>query len=173
MALQFADLRSERVSGDRHLPGEIVTDAYRPSTRCHAEFASTHRLDRAVCLMNALDALSAALDIDGCIGVALGDHASGLTLGAVGAIERSVLDAAVAAATKTLRGTLSVIESIEHGQSVDDLIIDIGDRIHIACPISAAVNGPGLFLYAIFDAKVTGLGLARKHLRSLADEVIV
>ncbi len=123
--------------------------------------------------MNALDALAAALDIDGCMGIALGDHASGLTLGAVGGIDRPILDAAVAAATKTLRSTLAVIESIEPGQTVDDLIIDIGDRIHIACPVPAAANGPGLFLYAIFDARVTGLGLARKHLRTLADEVIV
>lgn len=123
--------------------------------------------------MNALDALAAALDIDGCMGVALGDHASGLTLGAVGGIDRPILDAAVAAATKTLRSTLAVIESIESGETVDDLIIDIGDRIHIACPLPAAVNGPGLFLYAIFDARVTGLGLARKHLRTLADGVIV
>jgi hypothetical protein len=123
--------------------------------------------------MNAFDALGSALDIDGCMGVALGDHNSGLTLGAVGTIERSMLDAAVAAATKTLKSTFAVIESVEPGETVDDLIVDIGDRIHIACPVPARENGPGLFLYAIFDARVTGLGLARKHLRSIADGVTV
>ena len=123
--------------------------------------------------MNAFDALESALDIDGCMGVALGDHTSGLTLGAVGSIERTMLDAAVAAATKTLKSTFSVIESVETGASVDDLIIDIGERIHIACPIPVDRNGPGLFLYAIFDARVTGLGLARKHLRTIADGVTV
>lgn len=123
--------------------------------------------------MNAFDALASALDIDGCMGVALGDHTSGLTLGAVGSIEREVLDAAVAASTKTLKSTLAVIERVEAGNTVDDLIIDIGDRIHIACPIPADQNGPGLFLYAIFDARVTGLGLARKHLRTIADGVTV
>lgn len=123
--------------------------------------------------MNAFDALSSALDIDGCMGVALGDHASGLTLGAVGSIERESLDAAVAAATKTLRSTFAVIESVEGGTAVDDLIIHIGDRTHIACPIPAEENGPGLFLYAIFDGRVTGLGLARKHLRTIAEGVTV
>jgi hypothetical protein len=123
--------------------------------------------------MNAFDALGSALDIDGCMGVALGDHASGLTLGAVGNIERSHLDAAVAAATRTLRSTFAVLESVEAGKTVDDLIIDIGDRVHIACPIPELENGPGLFLYAIFDARVTGLGLARKHLRSIADGVTI
>ena len=151
----------------------IVDHAHIPSTsRCRYPSARSRPRSNGDTL-NALDALATALDIDGCMGVALGDHASGLTLGAAGAIERSMLDASVAAATKTLRSTLAVIESVEAEHTVDDLIIDIGDRIHIACPIPAAVNGPGLFLYAIFDARVTGLGLARKHLRSIADEVTV
>lgn len=123
--------------------------------------------------VNAFDSLASALDIDGCMGVALGDHTSGLTLGAVGTIEREALDAAVAAATKTLKSTFAVIERLERSSTVDDLIIDIGDRIHIACPVPVEANGPGLFLYAIFDARVTGLGLARKHLRTIADAVTV
>jgi hypothetical protein len=56
---------------------------------------------------------------------------------------------------------------------VDDLIVHIGERIHIACPVPTTANGPGLFLYAIFDGRVTGLGLARKHLRTVADGVVV
>lgn len=118
-------------------------------------------------------ALRLALDIDGCMSVALGDHSSGLTLGAVGGVERSTLDAAVAAATKTLRGTLKVLEEMEAVDTVDDLIFNIGQRIHVICPIPKHMNGPGLFLYGIFDGTVTGLGLARKHLRAIADEVLV
>jgi hypothetical protein len=118
-------------------------------------------------------ALKLALDIDGCMSVALGDHSSGLTLGAIGGVERNLLDAAVAAATKTLRGTLKVLEDMESVDIVDDLIFNIGHRIHVICPIPTHVNGPGLFLYGIFDATVTGLGLARRHLRAIADEVLV
>jgi hypothetical protein len=121
--------------------------------------------------VNAETALGVALDIDGCMSVALGDHSSGLTLAAVGTVERAALDAAVAAATKTLRSTLKVIEQMESVELIDDLIINIGPRMHIVCPIPAAGNGPGLFLYAIFDGRVTGLGLARKHLRAIADGV--
>ena len=123
--------------------------------------------------MNADTALALALDIDGCMSVALGDHSSGLTLAAVGGVERAALDAAVAAATKTLRSTFKVIEEMESVDLVDDLIIHVGSRMHIVCPIPSPGHGPGLFLYAIFDGRVTGLGLARKHLRTIADGVML
>lgn len=123
--------------------------------------------------MTGDSALDLAMDIDGCLGIALGDLSSGLTLGAVGKVERDMLDAAVAAATRTLRGTFKVLEEMEAVEIVDDLIINVGERMHIVCPVPAAGNGPGLFLYAIFDRRFTGLGLARKHLRSIADGVEV
>lgn len=123
--------------------------------------------------VNAETALALALDINGCMSVALGDHSSGLTLAAMGGVERGALDAAVAAATKTLRSTFKVIEEMESVDLVDDLIINVGPRMHIVCPIPSAGNGPGLFLYAIFDGRVTGLGLARKHLRTIADGVML
>ena len=149
-------------------------DRFRPKQNVHA-CSRPIRFSSAMvpAPMNPLEALDLCLDIDGCVGAALGDHSSGLTLGAVGGVEREMLDAAVAAATKTLRGTFKIVADMESADQVDDLIINVGDRIHIACPVPAQHNGPGLFLYAVFDSTVTGLGLARKHLRSLADGLLV
>jgi hypothetical protein len=123
--------------------------------------------------MTADQALKATLDLDGCMSVALGDHSSGLTLGAVGSVERTLLDSAVAAATRTLRGTMTVFEQMESVDQIDDLILHVGERIHIVCPVNAEGNGAGLFLYGIFDRSVTGLGLARTHLKAIADQVVL
>lgn len=118
-------------------------------------------------------ALKEAMLLDGAIGAALVDAASGLTLGTANAA-RSSLDLAVAAAgnTEVLRAKHRTMQLLGMDDSIEDILITLDKQYHVIRPLNTP-SGKGLFLYLALDVAKANLGLARHHLRGLAERIEV
>jgi CheY-like chemotaxis protein/predicted regulator of Ras-like GTPase activity (Roadblock/LC7/MglB family) len=110
--------------------------------------------------------LKTAMDINGCVGVALADWQSGMTLGTAG----TGLNMEVAAAgnTDVVRAKMAVMSELGIPGGIEDILITLTSQYHIIMP-----TGTTLFFYAALDRKTGNLGLARHQLRALVNELKV
>ena len=106
--------------------------------------------------------LKSAMEINGCVGVALADWQSGMTLGTAG----SALNMEVAAAgnTDVVRAKMAVMSQLGIPGGIEDVLITLTTQYHIIMP-----TGSTLFMYAALDRKTGNLGLARHQMRALVD----
>lgn len=93
-------------------------------------------------------------ELAGFLGAALVDHDSGMTLGTYGSGLN--LDVAAAGNTEVVRAKLRVMEQLDIGGGIEDILITLDDQLHLIRPI-----GDTLFLYLALDRKQGNLGMAR------------
>jgi hypothetical protein len=95
-------------------------------------------------------ALKDAMQIDGAIGAAVVDSASGMTLGTIGGNIDFEVAVAAAANTEVIRATLRTMEMLGMSSSIEDLLVTLSSQYHVMRPLTAK-TGRGLFLYLALD----------------------
>ncbi len=103
-------------------------------------------------------------EIAGFLGAALVDHESGMPLGTQG--NGLNLEVAAAGNTEVVRAKLRVMEQLEIGGSIEDILITLDSQLHIIRPV-----GSSLFLYIAIDRKQGNLGMARHVMARVASDL--
>jgi CheY-like chemotaxis protein len=138
--------------------------AYQPTRT--GSFSQPQQFERNL-VMNIDQALSSAMEISGCIGVALVDFESGMSLGSkgTGAIN---LDTAAAGNTEVIRAKLRTMQSLGLEDKIDDVLITLSTQYHILRPLRRL---PNLFLYLALDRSKANLALARMKATTIEQEL--
>lgn len=113
------------------------------------------------------ESLAEGMAIDGALGVALVDFASGVCVGAKGGgtIDMELAGAAV---TEVIRAKKNIVGNLGLDESIEELIVTLDGQYHL---IHAFEQHPGLFSYLILDRENSSLPLARTHLRAIDREL--
>jgi hypothetical protein len=111
-----------------------------------------------------------AMTIDGALGAALVDLASGMSLGVLGGT--SELDLAVAAAghTDLVRAKVRTMEMLGQSGAIEDVLITLTTQYHLVRPLTSR-SGAGLFLVLVLDRARSNLALARHRLQRIEAEL--
>ena len=117
-------------------------------------------------------ALKEAMQIDGAIGVALVDYASGMTLGTAGGNKEFDLTVAAAGNTDVFRAKLRAMEMLNLSEKIEDILITLNTQHHMIRPL-ASRSGKGLFLYLALRRDRANLAMARHRLRAIEKSVEV
>ena len=115
----------------------------------------------------SLDALMA---IDGAIGASLVDFESGMPLGLAGGNDKFNLDVASAGNTQVVKAKLGVMDSLNLGTNIEDILITLGTQYHLIRPLTKSKS---LFLYLALDRKKANLAMARHVLSQVETELQV
>ncbi|MER6442213.1 MULTISPECIES: hypothetical protein [unclassified Streptomyces] len=121
--------------------------------------------------MNIETTLKEAMAIDGALGVALVDYDSGMALGVLGGGPGLDLELAAAGNTEVVRAKQRTLASLNMTDSIEDILITLGEQYHLIRPLTGA-NGT-LFLYLALDRSRSNLALARHNLKRLEAELDV
>lgn len=111
-------------------------------------------------------ALKDAMQIDGAIGVALVDRASGMALGVAGGSRDFDLQVAAAANTEVVRAKLRTMEMLSLHEKIEDILITLDSQYHLIRPLTGR-SGQGLFLYLALNKDRANLALARHQLKRI------
>jgi hypothetical protein len=111
-------------------------------------------------------ALKDAMQIDGAIGVALVDRASGMALGIAGGGREFDLQVAAAANTEVVRAKLRTMEMLSLHEKIEDILITLDSQYHLIRPLTGR-SGQGLFLYLALNKDRANLALARHQLKRI------
>lgn len=114
------------------------------------------------------EALTELLTVDGAMCAALVDSDSGMLLGSAG----SGLDLELAAAgnTEVVRYKLKTMQSLGLGDSIDDILITLGEQYHVIRPLA---KNQGLFLYLVLDKQRSNLALARRKCAEVETAIVI
>ncbi|MFC1444182.1 hypothetical protein ABUW04_38715 [Streptacidiphilus sp. N1-10] len=111
-------------------------------------------------------ALKEAMMIEGALGAALVDVNSGMALGAMGGGKDFDLAVAAAGNTDVVRAKLRVMEMLDLGGGIEDILTTLTSQYHVIRPLTSR-SGQGLFLYLVLDRKRANLALARRQLHQV------
>ena len=111
-----------------------------------------------------VQALAEAMTMDGALGIALIDAASGLSLGSAGGSEMVNLELAGAAAADLVRTKLRVMTTLGLKDTIEDVMITFGKQYHLIRFLGPEQN---LFLYVVLDRERSNLGMARHKLAAI------
>lgn len=100
------------------------------------------------------------MTINGTIGVALVDVASGMPLGKAG---NTGLDLEIAAAgnSEVVKAVLKVMRDMNIRGEIEDILITLQSQYHLIRPLG---SDSSLFLYVVLNKEVANLALARRQL---------
>ena len=115
-------------------------------------------------------ALKDAMQIDGAIGVALVDRASGMALGLAGGDKDFDLAVAAAANTEVIRAKLRTMEMLGLRETIEDVLVTLGEQYHLLRPLTGR-SGQGLFLYLALNRERANLALARHRLKRIEGQL--
>jgi predicted regulator of Ras-like GTPase activity (Roadblock/LC7/MglB family) len=107
-------------------------------------------------MANLDTSLQLIMQIDGALAVAVVDSNSGMALGKAGGGVN--LDLAAAGNTEVLRAKLKTMKSLGLNDTIEDMLITLGQHYHILRPIPTL---PGLFVYLVLDKARANLAMAR------------
>ena len=116
--------------------------------------------------MSYQEKLDEIMEIDGAVGVALVDAASGMALATSGSPKGLDLEVAAAGNTNVLKAKTSTMESLGLSESIEDILITLDSQIHMIRPATSE-SGKGLFIYVALDKKKANLAMARHKLRTI------
>jgi hypothetical protein len=111
-------------------------------------------------------ALKSAMEIDGALGVAVVDHESGMTLGALGGGRELNLEVAGAGNTEVIRAELRIMRDLDISDEVEDILVTLGRQYHLIRLVQANRQG-SLFLYVALDRARANLAMARHQLKQI------
>ncbi|WP_344440670.1 hypothetical protein [Kitasatospora nipponensis] len=115
-------------------------------------------------------ALKEAMTIEGALGVALVDIASGMALGMLGGGKELDLALAAAGNTDLVRAKLRAMEMLGLGGSIEDILVTLTGQYHLIRPLTSR-TGAGLFLYLALDRNRANLAMARRRLQVVESEL--
>jgi predicted regulator of Ras-like GTPase activity (Roadblock/LC7/MglB family) len=117
-------------------------------------------------MANIADTLNKALQIDGVLGVALGDWNTGFSLGQVSSdstrFSESTLEQAIALNSEVIKAKNKARETLQITDNIEDILITLDSQYHLI-RLSEAVKG--VFFYLVLNREKANLGLARLKLR--------
>lgn len=113
-------------------------------------------------------ALDEAMEIDGALGVALVDGASGMSLGTAGGSAMLNVELAGAGAADFMRAKLRVMAALGLKDTIEDVMITLGKQYHLVRFLGPKLN---VFLYLVLDRDQANLGLARLKLAALGRRI--
>ena len=114
-------------------------------------------------------ALSAAMQIEGAIGVCVVDSKSGMVLGKEGGGSLN-LDVAAAGNTEVLRAKLKAANSLKLKDSIEDILITLHNQYHLIRPLT---NNDALFIYLVLDKQKGNLAMSRHQLAGIERDLTV
>ncbi|MER5765045.1 hypothetical protein [Streptomyces sp. NPDC002082] len=114
----------------------------------------------------------ATTSIDGVLGVALVDCASGMALGTVGGGKDLDLTVAAAGNTDVVRAKLRTMEMLGLKDEIEDVLITLGTQYHLI-RLMKGRGSAGLFLYLALDKTRANLAMARHQLKKIEAELEV
>ena len=109
-------------------------------------------------------ALKEAMQIDGALGVALVDSASGMALATAGNPVDLDLDVAAAGNSSVVQAKLRTMADLGLNQAIEDILITLEKQYHIIRPMA---RNEGIFLYLVLDRPRANLAMARFRLTSI------
>ncbi len=118
-------------------------------------------------MANIKDSLTAVTQIDGTLGVALGDWNSGFSLGQTTVDARfpeAILEQAIALNSEVIKAKNKAREGLKITAPIEDILITLSDQYHL---IRIAETIPGLFFYMVMSREKSNLALARLKLREI------
>jgi hypothetical protein len=117
-------------------------------------------------------ALKDAMQIDGAVGAALVDYASGMALGYAGGTREFDLTVAAAGITDVVRAKLRTMEMLAIDEKIEDILVTTEGLYHLIRPLTTR-SGAGLYLYIVLNKSRANLAMARFHLRRIEASVDV
>lgn len=120
------------------------------------------------------ESLDTALEIDGALGIALGDWKSGMCLGFKGtdtpAFREANLEMAVATTTEVIRAKMRVLEAVGVKEDIEEILIVLKTQYHLVRLVQSV---RGLFFYLAMDRDKGNLALARMKLDQVAKQLVI
>jgi len=113
-------------------------------------------------------ALAEAMRMDGALGVALVDGASGMSLGMAGGSAVLNVELAAAGAADFMRAKLRVLAALGLPDTIEDVMITLGKQYHLIRFLDPELH---VFLYLVLNREGSNLGLARHKLAALARRI--
>ncbi|MFE9630075.1 hypothetical protein [Streptomyces sp. NBC_00190] len=104
--------------------------------------------------------------IEGALGVALVDYASGMALGTLGGGKDLDLTVAAAGNTDVIRAKVRTMEMLGMKDEIEDLLITLGSQYHLIRLLKSRGSN-GLFLYVVLDKNNSNLAMARHQLKRI------
>ncbi|MEU9720154.1 hypothetical protein [Streptomyces sp. NPDC047976] len=114
----------------------------------------------------------AMTSIEGALGVALVDYASGMALGTLGGGKDLDLTVAAAGNTDVIRAKTRTMDMLGMQDEIEDMLITLGGQYHLI-RIRRSRAGGGLFLYLVLDRARSNLAMARHQLSRIEAELEV
>lgn len=111
------------------------------------------------------------LAIDGALGAAIVDIASGMALASAG---NPGFDLGVAAAgySNVVRAKLRTMEELGLASKIEDIMTTVDGQYHLVNVLDTQGTA-GLFIYLVLDTRIANLALARFKLKAVAAKVVI
>ncbi|BDH55211.1 hypothetical protein [Tsukamurella sp. PLM1] len=117
------------------------------------------------------ESLNEAMAIDGALGVALVDAASGMALATAGDPAEFNLEVAAAGNSALVQAMGRTLGDLDLDDHIEDILITLGTQYQIVRPINQGTDD--LFLYLVLDRSRANLAMARFRLTKLAEQIEV
>ncbi|KNX39526.1 hypothetical protein VV01_15640 [Luteipulveratus halotolerans] len=116
------------------------------------------------------DTINSAMQVDGALGAALVDSASGMAMATAG--NPPNLDLAVAAAgnSNVVKAKARTMQDLGLEESIEDILITLDSQYHI---IRMFRKEPGIFLYLVLDKDRANLAMARFRLSKAEQDLTI
>lgn len=116
--------------------------------------------------MNAKEAMTSLMDLDGVLGVCIVDSNSGMMLGSSGGSAMFNLEVAAAGNTEVVRAKRKAMRALGLNDPIEDILITLGRQYHLIRPLR---SNDALFIYIALDRNRANLAFAR-HQLSVAEK---
>jgi hypothetical protein len=114
------------------------------------------------------ESINRALQIEGTLGIALGDWNTGFALGqsslAPEIFSDAKLEQAIALNAEVIKAKNKARSGLQISSPIEDIVITLSDQYHM---IRMCESLPGVFFYLVMKREGTNLGIARIKLREI------